>query len=340
MLSIYVKLVNAIFDNGIIPENWTIGQIKAIYKNKGNPTLPENYRPISLLSCFGKLFTCILNKRLNKFSEKYNLINESQACFRKKLSTTDNIFILKTLIDVKHANKKKLYCCFIDFKQAFDYVWRQGLWQKLQSEKINGKCLKIKTSMYNNIKSQVITSQGQTAFFDCLVGVRQGENLSPFLFNIFLNDLHQYLNSCGINGLNKEISVHGLQIYLKMFLLLYADDTAIFSDDPSDLQNALDNFKTYCDNWKLNINLNKTQVMIIGKGNTMRNITHKFKIGNADIETVNEYKYIGIYFTKTGSFVKTKKYIAEQATKAMFALLRKIKALSLPYDLQIDLFEK
>ena len=128
-------------------------------------------------------------------------------------------------------------------------------------------------------KSQVITNQGHTAFFDCLVGVRQGENLSPFLFNIFLNDLHQYLNSCGINGLNNEISVQGLHIYLKMFLLLYADDTVIFSDDPSDLQNALNNFKSYCDNWKLKINLNKTQIMIIGKGNTRRNVTNKFKIG-------------------------------------------------------------
>lgn len=58
------------------------------------------------------------------------------------------------------------------------------------------------------------------------------------------------------------------------------------------------------------------------------------------MEIVNEYKYLGIYFNKSGSFYKSKIQIAEQANKALFALLRKIKTLALPFDLQIELFEK
>ncbi|XP_053380331.1 uncharacterized protein LOC128548841 [Mercenaria mercenaria] len=131
MIHVYKKLFNLVFDHGIIPESWTIGHIKPIYKNKGSPESPENYRPISLLSCFGKLFTCILNNRLTKYADKNNLIHETQAGFRKSYSTVDNIFILKSLIDIVQANKKKLFCCFVDFKQAFDSVWRVGLWQKL-----------------------------------------------------------------------------------------------------------------------------------------------------------------------------------------------------------------
>ena len=120
MIPIYTKLFNLIFENGLIPESWSVGTIKPIYKNKGDPKLPENYRPITILSCRGKLFTAIINKRLNKFSEESELIEPCQAGFRKQHSTSDNIFIIKSLIDIMKSdkNKNKLLCCFVDFKQT------------------------------------------------------------------------------------------------------------------------------------------------------------------------------------------------------------------------------
>ena len=182
MLTVYVKLFNIIFDTGIIPKSWSEGIIKPIYKQKGKPTDPENYRPISLLSCFGKLFTCIINNRLNSLADKYNVIHETQAGFRKNHSTIDNIFVLKSLIDIVQSGKKKMYCCFVDFKQAFDSVWRAGLWTKLREENINGKCFTVINNLYKDIKSRVSTPEGISPQFSCLVGVRQWENLSPFLF--------------------------------------------------------------------------------------------------------------------------------------------------------------
>ena len=127
MIPIYKKLFNLILDTGIVPESWTCGVIKPIFKKKGDPSDPSNYRPITLLSCFGKLFTFIINTRLKNFAENFKRINFSQAGFRPGYSTTDNLFILKCPIDLMQASKKKLYCCFIDFKQAFDTVWRIGL---------------------------------------------------------------------------------------------------------------------------------------------------------------------------------------------------------------------
>lgn len=180
MLPIYVKLFNIIFDTGIIPEDWTLGNIKPIYKNKGNPKDAENYRPITLLSCFGKVFTSIINNRLNIYAENYDLIVESQSGFRKKYSTVDNLFIIKSLVDIVKSSKKKLYCCFVDFKQAFDTVWRNGLWTKLLKNQINGKCFHVIYNLYKDIKSKVTTQQGSSNYFTSNVGVRQGENLSPF----------------------------------------------------------------------------------------------------------------------------------------------------------------
>ena len=96
----------------------------------------------------------------------------AQSGFRQGHSTAKNLFILKNLIDLMQANKKKLFCCFIDFKQAFDTIWRVGLWQKLMQGGITGKCFILISTLYKDIKSQVVTNEGSTAFFDCNIGVR------------------------------------------------------------------------------------------------------------------------------------------------------------------------
>ena len=66
---IYAKLFNIIFDSGFVPDSWTLGDILSVYKNKGDIRHPENYRPITILSCFGKLFTSVLNIRITKYVE-------------------------------------------------------------------------------------------------------------------------------------------------------------------------------------------------------------------------------------------------------------------------------
>ena len=90
------------------------GFISPIYKNKGDKASPDDYRGITILSCFGKLFTTVLNNRLNRYFEDMNILNEEQAGFRKNYSTTDHIFNLKCLIDLYLFRGKILYCAFID----------------------------------------------------------------------------------------------------------------------------------------------------------------------------------------------------------------------------------
>lgn len=154
--------------------------------------MPENYRPITLLSCLGKLFTSIINIRINNFAEKYEVISSAQSGFRKGFSTLDNLFVIQSLIEMSKSNNKKLFCSFIDFQQAFDNVWRGGLWSKLTNYMVNGRCLNFIKSMSNNIKSRISTQKGTSAFFPYCKGVRQGENLSPVLFSLYLNDLEHF----------------------------------------------------------------------------------------------------------------------------------------------------
>jgi hypothetical protein len=83
-LALYVDLFNLIFNSGKIPDTWLAGNIVPFYKNKGAKTDPKNFRPITILSCFGKLFTSVLNNRLNTFSDEFLLLNENQTGLRKK----------------------------------------------------------------------------------------------------------------------------------------------------------------------------------------------------------------------------------------------------------------
>lgn len=97
----------------------------------------------------------MLNNRLSEFVEKNNELSENQAGFRKGYGTTDHIFALNSLIEVMKKTKHKIFCAFIDFSQAFDSVWRGGLWRKLIFKSVNGKFFKIVYNMYENIKSSV-----------------------------------------------------------------------------------------------------------------------------------------------------------------------------------------
>ena len=138
------------------------------------------------------MFTSVINNRLNTYAENHDIIITSQSGFRKQYSTVNNLFIIKSLADIVKSSKKMLYCCFVDFKQAFDTVWRNGHWTKLLKNQINGKCFNVIYNLYKDIKSKVTTQQGSSNYFTCNIGVRQGKNLSPFLCSIFSNDIEMY----------------------------------------------------------------------------------------------------------------------------------------------------
>ena len=95
-----------------------LGIIKAIYKNKGDPNDPDNYRAISLVSSLGKLFTSILNSRLSNFSDETDLVTKSQAGFRAGYSTQDNIFILYSFNYIIFIKEKEIILLFYRFQKS------------------------------------------------------------------------------------------------------------------------------------------------------------------------------------------------------------------------------
>ena len=153
MISVYVKLFNVILKFGHIPKDWAMSIILPIYKNKGPVTNPDNYRGITTLSCFCKLFNSILNNRLTECIGELGIMGEEQTGFRHDYSTMDHVFVLKNLIDLYLNKRKRLYCAFVDYRKAFDTVNRTFLWLKLLSNNIDGNIFTVIFNLYNEAKS-------------------------------------------------------------------------------------------------------------------------------------------------------------------------------------------
>ena len=304
-------LFNTVFKSGHFPHCWSVGCIVPVLK-KGNPNDTDNYRGITLVSCLGKLFTNILNERLCNFDMENNIITDAQFGFRKHLSTVDAIFVLQSLINRVCNARKRLYCCFVDYKKAFDFVNRQNLWYKLIKQGVSGKMLAIIRSLYQNVKCCVKYNNVISDFFMCKNGLFQGEVLSPILFSMYVNDCEMQLISDNCPYINIQM--------LNIFLIMYADDMVLLAEKPEGLQKMINSLFNYTQNWNLTVNTNKTKIVVFRNGGKLRD-NEKWYFNGCKLDVVNEFIYHGVLFFYNGKFARTQKRFAEQGRKALFPIL-------------------
>ena len=189
------------------------------------------------------------------WAEANNKLNEAQFGFRGGRRTTDPIFILSTAIQAHKKKRKPLYACFVDFAKAFDSVKHKLLWNKLAGMGVSTKILNLLQSMYGKASCRVTANNTLSSSFPCRKGVRQGCNLSPLLFCLYISDLESYLeiNSPG----------HVTLENLKVQLLLFADDLVLLADSEQGLQNSMNRLDEFCNIWDMKINIQKTNVVIL-----------------------------------------------------------------------------
>ena len=232
----YLKsLVHKLFSNGYFPEQWCEGLSIPIFK--GGSHDPKNYRGITLNNILSKIYSKLLVNRLIKWSEKHEVLIDNQYGFQKHKSTIDCIFILHAIISISLANRQKLYVAFLDWEKMFDKIDRFTLWRKLLNNNISTKIILALKSMYNTVKSSIRYQNLKSDSIHSFVGVKQGDPASSLLCLFYLNDLLDDVNS----KLDGIINIDGINI----FLLLFADDAALFAHDPVSLQSPLNDIETY-----------------------------------------------------------------------------------------------
>lgn len=298
-----LRVYNYIYNSGNIDKCFIKTIVFPIYK-KGDSNIPNNYRGISFMNCIVKVMMGVLNERLYNWVENRQILTEYQAGFRRKYSTVDNIYNLSSLVSIKLAEKNKVYAFFIDFKAAFDNVSRKALIYKLFNMGVSYKFVRMIETIYSNTESAVWTGEEISENFKTKSGVKQGCLLSPLLFALYINDLHDYLQG--------GIFVENLNIRL----LLYADDIVLLADKASVLQNMINNLESYCKMWNLEVNLSKSEIVVFRNGGRLgRN--ERWFFNNAEVKISSEFNYLGVILTPK---LKFHQHVERRNTQAKNAI--------------------
>ena len=272
------SIFNLCFETGQVPKELKIAKVIPIHK-KGPSDVFSNYRPISLLPLFSKIFEKCMYNRLQSHLDKHDILYKKQFGFRAKHSTSHALldFLLNSSKAIE--NKEIIVGIFLDFKKAFDSINHEILLDKLHFYGIRGVTLDLFRNYLLDRKQFTVFSQHDSLHETVTCGVPQGSILGPLLFLIFINDL--------------------ANISSVMNILLFADDTNLFfKHENVESLNSLINIELCkVSNWiranKLQLNYDKTHMMIF---NSRKKDTSKLQIyidGNA-VKNVKTTKFLGI----------------------------------------------
>jgi hypothetical protein len=186
MIQLIAEFFPEIFQRkALAPESWKTSLVKVLFK-KGNPKQPGNYRPITLLPILYKLFSRILCGRIRKTLEDAQPVD--QAGFRAGYSCDDHLFTVMLLVERMGEFQLPLWMCAVDFQKAFDTVEHGALWQALREQGVDPCYVRILKTLYKDQSGRVCGKVKSKPFKICR-GTKQGDPLSPMLFNAVLESV-------------------------------------------------------------------------------------------------------------------------------------------------------
>lgn len=271
-------IINLTFKTGIFPDKLKVAKVIPLFKSGCRQEI-NNYRPISLLSAFSKIFEKIITSRLVNFLEHNKVLTEFQHGFRSSHSTETAILQFVNNVYKYLERKSYLIGVFIDLSKAFDSLNHKILLDKLEHYGIRGVPLQLFRSYISN-RSQIVFCN--SSYSDCKIihkGVPQGSILGPILFTIYVNDI-----------INCSRTLH---------FTIYADDTNLLLADNNlntlhyNINLELESVRIWIISNKLKLNTSKTKYMIFQN----RSIHHNMPPVTMDgvlLERVTHIKFLGI----------------------------------------------
>ena len=286
-----LKPLTLLFENSTksscYPDIWKRSKIIPVHK-KNDKRLVNNYRPISLLPCFGKIFEKIVFNKIYHFLLEENLLNPNQSGFRLADSCINQLPAIKhEIFEAFDCNSSlEVSSVFIDISKAFDKVWHEGLLYKLKSMGISEELFKLLEN-YLSGRFQRVLLNGQTSSWrPILAGVPQGSILGPLLFLIYINDLPDELKS------NAK---------------LFADDTSLFAivndkNESANIHNSdLKLISKWAYDWKMLFNPDPSkpaqEVLFTRKKQIQNHPT--ISLNNIQVERTSHQKHLGIILYNT-----------------------------------------
>ena len=310
------RFLNRCFRAGVLPPCISSALVTPIHK-KSCTLDAANYRPIAVGEPLYRLYTIILNKRLVGWSEEHQLRSPVQAGSRPGQSPIHHLFALRHFIDTARISRRPLYACFVDLQKAYDTVQHHLLWDKLESIGVGPRMLAAIRSLYSSgtLSMKVAGTAGGPRIQQ--MGVRQGCPLSPTLFGLFFDGLHDHLHSCA--------SASGIQLRSGKWVssLVYADDVVLLSWSASGLQVLLDSMNHFCVGLGLVISTTKTEVVVFNGPGT----ASTWRVGAQVLPQSASFKYLGLIFHESGTMSYALQRLAHNAVGACAQLRAKFRGL-------------
>ena len=242
------KIINESFKSGVFPNSLKLAEVVPIFKS-GSSHDKSNFRPISLLPVYSKIFEKCLAERLLNFLKLTSIISPQQFGFQKKKSTSDALLNFVEDIYESLNERENSLSIFVDLKKAFDLVDHKILLNKLEKYGIRGLPLTWFRNYLTDRYQCVKIGSSKSEFLPITLGVPQGSVIAPLAFILFINDLPNFSNLCRS--------------------ILFADDTTLTANDSDIIRLNLSinaellNFKNWTISNKLLLNTDKTSAILI-----------------------------------------------------------------------------
>ena len=297
-------LFNASLKQGIVPHDWKIASVTPLFK-KGDRSIPNNYRPVSITSVCCKTLERIIHANIMKHLNSLNILSKCQYGFRAKHST--ELQLLHTVHDfVSNLNTRiQTDAILLDLTKAFDKVLHRFLIHKLEYYGIRHQVLEWISSFLDN-RTQYVTCNGfQSSRVNVISGVPQGSVLGPLLFLVYINDLPDCVtSSCS----------------------LFADDCLLYrpiktTDDRYTLQEDLSRIEEWANKWMMIFNTDKCEVLHVSLSNLLP--TNYF-LYNKQLRSVTQAKYLGVLLDSKLNFNKHIEMICKKANSVLALLKRNL----------------
>lgn len=279
-------IINLIFRTAKVPKPFKVAIVKPIHKS-GDKTDVSNYRPISIINTFAKIFEKCLKDRLVDFFNKNNTISKRQFGFRSGMSTTDAVCELCEKVTNSLDCGKKCLAVFLDLAKAFDTVPHDMLLQVLETYGVRGSVLDVFHDYLRDRSQSVKIGHILSDPLGIKMGIPQGTVLGPVLFIAYINSL-------------TDISIENGTV------VSYADDTAVvftgetWESVEGHAVEGISKVKVWLDSFKLSLNVAKTNYIAFSHTSVNRPMYNSLHIHclNDPIASVDSTKYLGIVIDK------------------------------------------
>ena len=309
-------LFNACLSCAKFPIIWKEAHVTAIFK-KGDPSLANNYRPISLLSVIGKVFERLLFQQIFNFLKETNFLSPFQSGFVPGDSTINQLTYIYNAFCQAIDSGKEVRVIFFDISKAFDRVWHKGIISKLRAAGLSAEFLKLFSDYLDNRRQCVVLPGSKSNWNYIKAGVPQGSILGPLLFLIYINDI--------VSNISSNIR-------------LFADDTSLYLTinhrnealTSTDLLNTdISKISKWASDWLVTFNPNKSESMLISKKRNPQ-IFPPLSMDGQPITDVSDHKHLGLLLSNDCSWHTHIDYIKSKAwpkinimRKLMYQLDRK-----------------